>query len=308
MNPRRGFTLMELLVALLLLTIVLGAVYRLLNNTQRISRAQAEHIDMQSNMRAGALMVPAELRAIGYDRVPLGTADSLVPDLQDLQANSVRFRAVRSVGFICQISGTNQLLVDTSAAGGASQLRNAVANQDSLMIFVEGSPDLTSDDRWVSRGISSLNGGGACPTTGNPGLWFTTPLAVTSPPASAADPLTSAQLTVGSPVRTFEVMVDSLYQDASGQYYLGARSASSLGAIQPILGPLSANGFRLDYFDSSGTAITTNTAADRRHVRAIQVTLIGVSSQNVTSSGYGAQQQAVDSVVTLVQLRNAVHR
>ena len=307
MNTRRGFTLVELLVALVLLTIVLGAIYRLLNNTQRISRAQAEHVDMQSNMRAGTLIVPAELRAVGFDSVPLATADAIVPDLEDLQANSVKFRAVRSLGVICW-AGTDQIKVDTTTASGLySQLRNPVASQDSLMLFVENDPTITTDDRWVSRGITSI-AGTTCPN-GDQGLLFNTPLSVTAPPASAADPLVYTQLTTGSPVRTFEVMEYSLYEDASGQYYLGARSASDVSATrQPVLGPLSSSGFGLKYYDENGTEITGNLAADKRNVRAIQATLIGVSSQNVTSTGYGDQQQAVDSVVTLVQLRNAVHR
>jgi prepilin-type N-terminal cleavage/methylation domain-containing protein len=306
MNTRRGFTLVELLVVLVLLTIVLGGIYRLLNNTQRISRAQAEHVDMQSNMRAGTLIVPAELRAVGFDSVPLATADAIVPDLEDLQANSVKFRAVRSLGLICW-TAADQIKVDTTAAGNYSQLRNPVASQDSLMIFVENDPTITTDDRWVSRGITSVSGT-TCPN-GDQGLLFNTPLSVTAPPASAADPLVYTQLTTGSPVRTFEVMEYSLYQDASGEYYLGARSASDASATrQPVLGPLSSSGFGLKYYDENGTEITGNLAADKRNVRAIRATLIGVSSQNVTSTGYGDQQQAVDSVVTLVQLRNAVHR
>jgi prepilin-type N-terminal cleavage/methylation domain-containing protein len=308
MKTRRGFTIIELLVALLLLTIVLGGIYRLLNNTQRIARAQAEHVDMQSNMRAGTLIVPSELRAIGFDSIPLATADAIVPDLEDLQPNSVKFRAVRSLGFICQVlTGPDRVVVRTAA--NYSQLRNPDASPgDSLMLFVEKDPTTTSDDRWVSRGISGVPPVMNCPD-GSAGRVFQTSFAVTTPSAPANDPVANTDITVGSPIRTFEVMEYKLYQDASGLYYLGARSASNGAAIQPVLGPLrAADGFRLDYFNKNGTAITTTTAADKRNVRAIQVALIGVSSQNVTSNGYGAQQQAVDSVVTLVQLRNAVHR
>jgi prepilin-type N-terminal cleavage/methylation domain-containing protein len=310
MRTRRGFTLIELLVALLLLTIVLGGIYRLLNNTQRISRAQAEHVDMQSNMRAGSLIVPSELRAIGFDSIPLATADAIVPDLEDLQPNSVTFRTVRSLGFICQILTTpDRLIVGTTAAANYSQLRDPNASPgDSLMVFVEKDPTTTSDDRWVSRGISGTPTATTCPD-GSAARSFRTSFAVTTPSAPANDPLANTDFTVGSPIRTFEVVKYKLYQDASGLYYLGAESVSNSAVVQPVLGPLrAADGFRLDYFDKNGTAIATTTAADKRNVRAIQVTLSGVSSQNVTTDGYGSQRQAVDSVVTLVQLRNAVHR
>lgn len=174
------------------------------------------------------------------------------------------------------------------------------------MVFVEGDPTTTLDDRWVSRPITSV-GAATCPTSGNQAWSFQTSFAVTSP---SNDPVTNAQITVGSPVRTFEVMEYQLYSDASGKYYLGAVSVSNSAAVQPVLGPLSSDGFRLTYYDSAGTSISTPTSTlpDRQKVRAIQVTLVGVSTQAVTASGYGTQQQAVDSVVTLVQLRNAVHR
>jgi prepilin-type N-terminal cleavage/methylation domain-containing protein len=302
MNTRRGFTLVELLVALVLLTIVLGAIYGMLNNTQRISRAQAEHIDMQSNMRAGTLIVPGELRAIGFDSIP---TVGIVPDLEALLPTSVQFRAFRSLGMVCQVlTGPDRLVVDTTAVANYTQLRGPFASpRDSLMVFVEGDPTTTLDDRWVSRGITSV-GTATCPN-GDGARSFQTSFAVTAP---SNDPVTSTQITVGSPIRTFELMEYRLYLDASGHYYLGALSVSNGDAVQPVLGPLSSNGFHLTYYDSAGTAISTSTLADRQKVRAIQVALVGVSTQAVTSSGYGTQQQAVDSVVTLVQLRNAVHR
>src|SRR4051812_5213893 len=82
MTGRRGFTLVELLVSMVLLVIVAGGIYRLLNATQRISRAQAERVDMQSNMRAGALILAAELRAVAYDNNPGAVGNTEVPDIQ----------------------------------------------------------------------------------------------------------------------------------------------------------------------------------------------------------------------------------
>lgn len=302
MTQRRGFTLIELLVALVLLTIVLGAIYKLLNTTQRVSRAQAERIDMQSNMRAGTLIVPAELLSIGFDSVPAAAANGpIVPDLQSIQPNSVQFRAYRSLGIVCQVNTVpNQLVVSTAA--NYSELRAPVASpRDSLMIYVENDPTTIADDRWVSRPIASV-GATTCPG-GSAARVFTTAFDAVN------DPVPPAQITAGSPLRTFEDMEYSLYQDANGLYYLGARSASDpLATRQPVLGPLSSNGFHLEYYDRDGTQITGNTLTDRRNVRTIRLTLVGVSSQAITSNGYSAQQQAVDSVVTLVQLRNAVHR
>src|SRR5439155_1009163 len=81
---------------------VSGALYRLLTGTQRLSRSQFEHADMQANMRAGALVVPAELRELGYDSSTTlgGAANS---DIIAMAADSVVIRAIRASGIICKL-------------------------------------------------------------------------------------------------------------------------------------------------------------------------------------------------------------
>ena len=64
MRPRRGFTLVEVMIALVILGIVTGAIYRLLDANRRIAVAQAEQVMLQSNVRTGSLIVPNELREL----------------------------------------------------------------------------------------------------------------------------------------------------------------------------------------------------------------------------------------------------
>jgi prepilin-type N-terminal cleavage/methylation domain-containing protein len=61
---RRGFTLAEVMISLALTLVVAGALYSLLINTQRITRAQAQRVDLQSNVRAGSIVVLSELREL----------------------------------------------------------------------------------------------------------------------------------------------------------------------------------------------------------------------------------------------------
>ena len=293
MRSRHGFALPELLVAMTLLLIVSGTIFSLLNNTQRVSRAQAERVDLQGNLRAGALIVPAELRMLGYDSVP-GSA-TVRSDIVAMGPDSIMFRAVRASGIVCQIA-LNAVTVDTAASRYYSATRLPVAGgRDRLMLFFELDPASPADDRWVAdRPITSVAPGTCAAAYGSrPALELGTSLDYTGHADS---------LTLGSPFRTYELMVYRVYRSGSN-YYLGARSVSAGEAgFQPLLGPLAAGGFRLDYYDSTGTA----SALQPADVRTVQVTLVGQSDQRVAGTGVGSAAIAIDSVVTRVTLRNAL--
>lgn len=303
MTSRRGFTLVELLIAMVLLLIVTGATFQLLHNTQRVSRAQSERVDMQSNMRAGALFIPAELRMIGFDSVVAastqnGTAyatGAVVPDILGMAADSIAFRAIRAAGMICKYTLGNEIVVDTT--NYYSSYRTPQATRDSLLIYFDRVPDASNDDSWFARPITGVANGTCNSTYGSrPGLTIST-LNVGAPGVNPPD-----SIVVGSPFRTFEVVSYKLIQ-SGGKYWLGAKSLSANeSGYQPVLGPLTANGFALKYYQADGVTETTVP----RDVRTVQVTLISQSDQRVSGSGAGSQAVVQDSVVTRVSLRNAM--
>jgi prepilin-type N-terminal cleavage/methylation domain-containing protein len=317
MTSRRGFTLVELLVSLVLLVIVLGATYQLLTNTQRISRAQAERVDMQSNMRAGTIIIPTELQALGYDTIPVSAlGNTISPDIIAAAPDSIVFRAMRGAGIICAISVSgSQATFTVSTDWLYSAARAPVASpRDSALIFVDDNPDFTTDDRWIARPITSVgaSSASACPAgwpNGRTGYSITVTASgtFTLGGTSVTDNLTASQFTVGSPIRFFEVMQYGLYT-SGGKQYLGAYSLSNGDSREPVLGPLASSGFQLAYFDSAGTALSGTSVAVRSRIRAVRVTLVGASDQNVSSTGYGGPAQVTDSVVTTVALRNSVTR
>ena len=291
MRARSGFTLIELLIVLVLFLIVTGATFQLLTNTQRVSRAQAERTDMQSNMRAGALIIPGELRTIGYDRDVTGTgnpAGTIMPDILGLAADSIAFRAVRSSGIICAFSA-NTYVIDT--AGFYTGYRAPVANRDALMVYGEMNPNTSSDDIWFRKNITGVNPGTCSATYGSrPGLSL-----------MVSDAVPGDSIVLGAPFHSFEVMNYKLLQGGDNRWYLNARSVSSGEAYQPMLGPLAPGGFRLDYFDANGAA-----TAVPANVRTVQVTVISQSTTAISGAGTSHQQIATDSVVTRVALRNAM--
>jgi len=284
MSRPRGFTLIELMIALLLMTLVGTVIFKLLNSTQRVSTAQTERMMLQSSIRTGALVVPAELRE-------LSTSAGGQTDLIQIAADSLTYRAARGVGFTCAVTAT-QIKILNSTALPFNALRGIAPGRDSLLLYVERDPDTAADDAWVRLPISSV----ATTTCGSePAIAVNTPNFINSLPDSQL-----VSVVVGGPVRTFEVMRLKSYA-SGGQQWVGAASLSGGDAVQPILGPITPAGFRLDYLTGDGT-VTTVPAA----VRVIRIQVIGLTERAVAQGGIsGANVILQDTLVTRVLLRNA---
>jgi prepilin-type N-terminal cleavage/methylation domain-containing protein len=295
MRNQRGFTLIELLIAIVLMVIVSGSLYRLMTGTQRLSRSQFERADMQANMRAGALVVPAELRELGYDSVPGGAVNS---DIIALAPDSVVIRAIRASGVICKLAA-NTITIDTTRNYAALRTLRGGAGQDSLMIFNESDPSLRTDDQWVRRRLEANPTAGTClagaPWNSHAGL----NLSVNNIPWASGGSWPSDSFTVGSSVRVFEPVVYKFYS-SGGRTWLGSYSLSPAGTVQPILGPLTSSS-SFGYLDSTGTATTTIA-----QVRTMRISIVAQSDRAISSGPTGALQNQVDSLVTLVALRNTL--
>jgi prepilin-type N-terminal cleavage/methylation domain-containing protein len=280
---RRGFTLVELMIALLLMTIVGTVIYKLLQSEQRVSTAQAERMMMQSSVRTGALVVPSELRE-------LSTTAGGQTDLVHIATDSITYRAARGVGFTCAVTSTQIKILNTTVLP-FNGLRAISPGRDSLLLFVDGDPGKATDDIWVRLPVSSV----ATSTCGSNAA-----IAVNTPDFLALLPggLLSS-VVVGGPVRTEEVMRLKSYA-SGGQQWVGAASLSGGDAVQPILGPISADGFHMDYFTGDGTATNTPSA-----VRVIRITLIGLTERAVAQGGVSGPNAVLrDTLVTRVLLRN----
>lgn len=272
---RRGFSLIELLVVVVLMGIVGATLTRVLLNMQRSSRAQSERVTMQGNLRAGIAFVPAELRDLSTD------------DIIDADPDHIEYRAMRATGVACNATAANITLRNSLLF----TYRPITAGRDSLFIFVEDEEALASDDQWVAAGIAGV-GNANCPD-GAAGTLLT--LMAPSGAYTAAVPL----MELDAPVRTFERMELALYE-ADGRSWLGARSISAAEpALQPVLGPLADDdGLTLVYRDGNGAI-----AGTIANTRTIDVTLFGETGVPI-SAAYGGPQIASDSIVARIRLRN----
>ena len=144
MRNQRGFTLIELLISLVVLSIVTGSLFMLITTSQRVSRAQSERVTLQSNIRAGAIVLPSELRQInaisggGTAKNDIITTPS--PGLR--RCSSARCAGSVSSAPSPPVAG-NQLKIygpptGTWAPYNFSGLRTPTANRDSVFVWTEG--------------------------------------------------------------------------------------------------------------------------------------------------------------------------
>ena len=282
MRHRRGFTLVEILVSLVVMLIVSGAIYQLLNSSQRLSRSQAERVSLQSNVRSGALIVPTELRELAT--FVGGNADQ--NDVLNIPAGGtdITYQAMRGIGFVCQLPTATEIRI-----ARYSGYRDPQATRDGLYVFIDGTDATSTDDVWLQLAVT----GASASTCG-----ATPAIALTVSPSNTV----LQTLPNGTPVRVYEKMQLQLYTDAGGKSWLGARSVNTGEAIQPVLGPLTSNGLALEYLDASGS-ITT----DPKAIKSIRVTIRGVTDRNINlgSGSSGTLTSVQDSLVTQVVLRNA---
>jgi prepilin-type N-terminal cleavage/methylation domain-containing protein len=289
---RRGFTLVELMLGIVLLALVGGSMYGALLSMERVQRAQTEQAQVQGTVRAAALILATELREVGFDT---STAGGITTDLRAISATSLRFLASRGLGITCEIVTTGTPAIRFLAS---SLVNRAPAESDTLRVFVEKNVNTGQDDVWararVTGGVSTTAncpGGVPAVTLSNVTLYDAT--------TGATIPLTEVK--VGGPARWFELMEYGLYDDA-GRTWLGARILGPVTpAFEPVLGPLTPGGLAFSYFDATG-AVTT----DLRRIRYIDIALQGITERPVNLAGASAADERTFGVRTRVALRNAL--
>ena len=303
---RRGFTMVELLVSLVIMGIVATALYRVLVNNQRIYQTQTQRIDLSQNIRAAGTILPGELRE----------ADANEGDISAMSATSISFRAMRWMGYICNLPNTGpSALVTTPVLAVIVSNKHqygarAPANGDSVLLRYEGDEGTRNDDSWVQGKITAMaNGncsGGAISPDNGPGLV----LAVTAfmpatwsgltPPA----PNLTNSIYAGAPIRGYTSVTYSLYKPAGDtSWYIGYQRGSS--TMQPLIGPVLSNGLQMIYYDSTGAVLNPGIAANRALVERVDITVRGRTVQPVRRvSGGTVLGPLIDSVVVRTTLRN----
>ncbi len=119
----RGYTLVEMMISMLLMTILLGSLYTVLFQSQATFEAQQDAMALRQQARVAINQLSTELRMAGYD---IGNVPEAIPDA----------RANRVV-FIADIDNGSNLLpcgaaAETAVNGGAERITNRLLTGDLL--------------------------------------------------------------------------------------------------------------------------------------------------------------------------------
>lgn len=231
---RRGFALLELLVATLLGAVLSILIGRLLIGSATVLRDRSERIGLEQSIRVSAGAAQAMLE-------PLGSDSGSGVDVSSPGPSGLVARVTRGAGVICE-AAADRLIVRAGPTWWWG-VRAPVPNRDSLIVA-----SVTGAERWIVAPLVGTPSTGTCPD-GSDGLNLPTLLNASS--LLAVGP--------GSPLQFFEPVELRLYP-SSGKSWIGLRLAATGEAIQPLAGPFAPAGPGLEYRDEDGNAAVTLSA------------------------------------------------
>lgn len=304
-SRRRGFTLVEMLVAIVLLAIVGGTLMRVISRQQRFYRGVSDVMDQRSQLR----------QALGVLARDLRQSSSVGGDILSLSDSAVEFNTLVATGIICAVgAGRTQIdLPPVSLANGQTLTNIASSPRDGDLLFAyNDSTDMgTALDRWQQDTVvSSTQTTATC--VGAP---YTDAVNDAGKPRwrIAVTGALSPNVALGNPVRVTRRMRYKLHQAQDGLWYLGWSdwNGSAWSALEPVSGPYrpystnagAPSGLTFRYYDSTGVEITSN--ARRLDVARIDAVVRARTRSATRVNGLQAGGgQYADSLAAKLALRN----
>lgn len=285
-RPRRGHTLLELLLALGLLAILVGALLGALLRDARAHIGLAARADARAQLQAGALALARDLRSLSAR-----AGDFAAGDRSD---TGVTIRALHFTAVACDTAGVLAVRQPARADGVPPAEGRLPVAGDSAWVLVE-----QERPRWVGARVTrSERDPGACPGGGADGV----------PVRLWVDAAGLWPVALQAPVRVTRRARWSAYRATDG-WQLGVREwNASLGRLdppQPVAGPLSpatgaAPGLALRWLDSLGADLAAGAEASARLARVEVVLRAARLARTVRRGELGADSADVETSVVAV--------
>ena len=280
---RRGFTLAEVLLTLVLSAIVLGLATAVGTRLQHQLTRERARIAIGEQLAAAAAILPPELRALS----PVA-GDIRAGEARD---TSLEIRATIGSALVCGGNASSVVIAPYLGPLARSSALN-MESGDTLWLLA----DTDSGESWRAVRLQRLRpaSGSCAPITDASGaqlfdlrhLW-------------QVDVSDSVAPIAGAVARSTRPVRYSFYRAGDGRWYFGDRSWNSanrqFNLIQPISGPHNSARTRFRYYDSTGALLSSGTV-DTRRIARVEAVLVGEAPN--------ATQPAPDSLVVVVALRN----
>ncbi len=325
---RRGMTLVEIMISLVLLGIVSGVIMRVVTRQQRFYQGVNQIMTQRGQLRQGISVLPVDLRSLS----------SVGEDFIAVSDSAIEFDVNIGTGVVCAVTGSgSQIALPPLTLNSGATLTTfnpgvaftgAEINKGiTVYVYNDSSTVGNVDDRWQKFTLTAYKTeSGVCtglPFAAAADLGKNRFVFTLSDTTGASDPVTGGPISqyigVGAPVRFMKRVRYKLYQDTDSQWYLGYADYDKVhGAYEPLVpvsGPYdayasgsgSASGFKFRFFDVDGTEIASGASkSDMARIARVDIIARARTSANVRADGIqaGTKQQYRDSLNVSVMLRN----
>lgn len=293
---RGGFTLVELLVALVIGGVLTTALFQLMQGNSRFLAMQSAREEVQQNGRASLDLIAADLRALPPSAI------------RDMEANSIRFYLPRAWGVLCNaLASGSQVAYVLFPAGALPDAFSSGAPQWGVAVEQTTSPATATGRYSYVAGAHLGAAGSQCdaiqPDAGDATRFLAAGFTVTSSLVDPAAVGAGGTILPGTPVMVFEEM---RYDVAEGSGPPGnwIRRMSGYGGsgrnMQPMAGPLPGpESLVFTYLRPDG--VTETTVAEE--VGRIRIWM-ELESRSRRAQGGALRAVQTDTMTTDVVLRN----
>ena len=262
-SGRSGATLVEIILALVLIGVVGTAIGHTLLRQQRFYRGTSELLHAREGVRDAMELLSTDIRGM-----------SIADTVRLLADSAIEFFANVGSSVVCQLATTAVGLPGVSLGrGNVLTAFTSTPDTGDLAVFLKDSIDAGSEwERHRINGFGPRSLAVACPASTDLGRNADIAAGTAGFLLELSSPL-GGHVSVGSPVRFVRRGRYSLYHGSDGDWYLGYRrcnavGGSSCGPIQPLSGPYrdyssdpERTGLRFEYFDRSGRRLAPNESA-----------------------------------------------
>ena len=303
-TARRGFTLGELLLSIVLFSMVVGVMMQVLARQQRFHRGANAVVEMRGQMRHATYALPVDLR-------PIFPADG---DIADWTHSSIAFRAFSGSSVVCLKPTPSTLILPPRSLAKGNTLTSWLTRPvvgDSILILDENLLIGNADDVWRAHEITAVaTAVGTCPTT----TGFTVAGDAAKPSVELTiTPALSSTIVTGAPIRIFRHVSYELYKADDGEFYLGVADClpdrtPECSDLTPVGGPFrelnddpALSGLSLRYFAQDGTELDPASDDPAKIVR-IEIVVRGATDTPFSTTQ--ATGEYADSLTFVIGLRN----